>query len=288
MNDELHRSDSDSSVETLVEGVKNSEPWLNDGNIIIRTRTGPQRSLYKVHKSVLALHCHSSSNLLDTISHTELEAAEHDLHDGVPIVDLEDADNDVKSFLKVLYHPEESQRHLPRSFNGRFHMSTFPPTYAGVLRLATKYRASSIREIIVRALKMEGPTELSRWDHQRSLFNLSASADPAHAIVTARESDVPVILPTAFYHLLVVQEMQDPDPPAGKTVLRADLSILTADDLRKLTLGRAALRSSFFNAVFEKLKLIPRKACQRRERSHVPSWVPYSACCAGVICWLHR
>jgi hypothetical protein len=86
------------------------------------------------------------------------------------------------------------------------------------------------------------------------------------------------ILPVVFYDLARVHEVITPNPREG--FRRADLSVLTADDLRRLTQGRGALRGRFIDRITNLLALILHDDCKRIT---VPGKL--SPCHAGLKRW---
>ncbi|KAI0057275.1 hypothetical protein BV25DRAFT_1902750 [Artomyces pyxidatus] len=96
--------------------VESDALWLQDGNLIIRTTstsTPPTRTLYKVHKYTLALHCEVFSSLWNG-PQTAFEVAS-EKYNGLPIMDLTDEEEDDWNFLKALYLPKATQVHAPMS-----------------------------------------------------------------------------------------------------------------------------------------------------------------------------
>ena len=90
--------------------------------------------------------------------------------------------------------------------------------------------------------------------------------------------DVLEILPVVFYDLARVHEVITPNPREG--FRRADLSYLTADDLRRLTQGRGALRGRFNDRIANLLALISHDNCKRIVAPGKPS-----PCHAGLKRW---
>ncbi len=86
------------------------------------------------------------------------------------------------------------------------------------------------------------------------------------------------ILPVVFYDLARVHEVITPNPREG--FRRADLSVLTADDLRRLTQGRGALRGRFIDRITNLLALNPHDDCKRIAVPGKPS-----PCHAGLKRW---
>ena len=78
--------------------------WLQDGTIVLRAVSPHTHTLYKVHKSVLALH---SSVFRDIFSGPQAAFdAGSEWYDGVPLMEMPDPPEDVDSFLKALYFSE--------------------------------------------------------------------------------------------------------------------------------------------------------------------------------------
>ena len=86
------------------------------------------------------------------------------------------------------------------------------------------------------------------------------------------------ILPVVFYDLVRVHEVIAPNPHEG--FRRADLSVLTAEDLRRLTQGRGALRGKFLDGITNLLVVLPHDDCKRMP---VPGKPPL--CHAGLKNW---
>ena len=87
------------------------------------------------------------------------------------------------------------------------------------------------------------------------------------------------ILPVVFYDLMRVHEVISPNPREG--FRRADLSVLTADDLRRLTQGRGALRGRFLDLVANLSDLLPLEA----GKCHILVPGRPSPCHAGLKKW---
>ncbi|KAI0046921.1 hypothetical protein FA95DRAFT_1606490 [Auriscalpium vulgare] len=167
------RSENDSESDTF-NIVRSPELWFPTGDIIIRatseaTASPRTRTLYKVHKDILALHCTAFADIFGGPQAAFEGVSEQD--EGAPVMDLTDAEEDVAAFLKALYFPTETHSHSKASnpyLNGR-DWKLIPPSYHGILRLATKYVAQGIRKVIIEALLLEWPTELSEWDKLRTV-----------------------------------------------------------------------------------------------------------------------
>ena len=92
------------------------------------------------------------------------------------------------------------------------------------------------------------------------------------------EYNVLDILPVVFYDLVRVHEVIAPNP--HERFRRADLSVLTAEDLRRLTQGRGALRGKFLDRITNLLVVLPHDDCKRVAVPGKPS-----PCRAGLKKW---
>ncbi|KAI0054909.1 hypothetical protein BV25DRAFT_1922262 [Artomyces pyxidatus] len=232
-----HRADREKEIQI----VESPDLWLTDGKVVIRTvlESSPlTHTLYKVHKHTLGLpvHCTAFASLFDGPQAAFDVGSEQ--HDGVPVMDLPDAAEDVRDFLKAL----ETQLHLSPS--------------SPIL----KYDAEDIRTIVVNAFKTEWPLSLSEWDLLRSQREEALAAQPASAnykdtirlypdagkiIRLARDCDVPDLLPVAFYSLLCSTELNVSSSPFHGHHLES----LSLSDVKCLAKGRARLRTMFGHVV---------------------------------------
>ncbi|KAI0048861.1 hypothetical protein FA95DRAFT_1604826 [Auriscalpium vulgare] len=200
-----------------VEDIESPDLWFDDGNIIIRaiaaTDTTPStRTMYKLHKFVLARHCSVFALLFEGPQDAFAAASEH--RDGLPVMDLTDQPEELRSFLKALYLPGETHIHCHPSsvpFDDRW--TLFPALYYGILRLAFKYDASDIQDVVLPVFKAQWPSKLAGWDQlqvpdpqaappQDTLMNVDyVHPDPVSAIRLAVECNISHVLPLAYYSL---------------------------------------------------------------------------------------
>jgi hypothetical protein len=103
--------------------VRHSLLWFTDGNIVMRTSSlgsydlSPVYTLYKVHKSILALN---ATFFADTFSGgTDLFDSALGQYDGTPVIDMPEPAMDVEIFLKAALITKCVLRHIPAfvSFN---------------------------------------------------------------------------------------------------------------------------------------------------------------------------
>ena len=102
--------------------------------------------------------------------------------------------------------------------------------------------------------------------------------ESARTLRLAMDYNVLEILPVVFYDLARVHEVITSNPREG--FRRADLSYLTADDLRLLTQGRGALRGRFNDRIINLLAVISHDDCKRIAVPGKPS-----LCHAGLKRW---
>ncbi|KAI0054912.1 hypothetical protein BV25DRAFT_1833470 [Artomyces pyxidatus] len=249
------RQRTEGAEEEDIKEEESPDLWLKDGSIIIRTiskDSPPTHTLYKVHKYILALHCSVFAALFEGPQAAFAIGSEH--HDGIPIMDLPDDAEDVHDFLTALYFPKETQRHttvMSPVRDGEWKM--FPYSYFGVLRLAAKYDAAEIRDLLVPVLKASFPAVFEDWHHLQAVIiaaDIPESPgedyllESVQFIRLAEACNVPDVLPVVLYELSCL--FDDMDPEANfyhESFSSAMPSELTSDHLVKLMIGKAQIRS---------------------------------------------
>ncbi|KAI0045980.1 hypothetical protein FA95DRAFT_1680108 [Auriscalpium vulgare] len=232
--------------------TKSDIVWVPDGDLVIRTvekdSEGPfvVHTLYRVHKAVLALHCGAFASMFQGEQAAFEVASER--YEGVSVMELPDAAEDVKHFLDAMYHPKRLRRHQPEFGEVSLYEERwpeFPESYCGVLRLATKYDAQDMRQQVGTALAQLWPYDLDDWDAVEELATGFGPdyREPGKYIRLATANDMPEVLPAMFYDLAratdnALSEMELEDQEQYK----ADLDLLTPSELRRLILGKASLR----------------------------------------------
>ncbi|KII89405.1 hypothetical protein PLICRDRAFT_53836 [Plicaturopsis crispa FD-325 SS-3] len=174
---------------------------------------------FRVHKTVLASHAGVFKDMFSITPPAVMEE-----YDGVPLVILHDDPKDLKAFLHIIYdaHPiSVVQPRHPETAN----------ILRGPLKLATKYQADTLREWMVTVLERDWPSTLDEWDALSQPRHKSAvPLDPAQVICIARESNVPSILPLAFYMLSELASSRWTEYP---DLTRQDFQVLAAG-IRKM------------------------------------------------------
>ncbi|KAI0315096.1 hypothetical protein OF83DRAFT_1133649 [Amylostereum chailletii] len=238
---------------------RSSDLWLSDGTIILRTsdHASNVQTLFRVHKSTLALHSTFFRDLFDGPQTAFDTASER--YDDLPVMDMADDPKDVDDFLKAMYFPRYTSRHLGSTLQD-LDKSAFPGMYGGILRLCQKYDAPDIRGLVVDAIRKEWPENLSIWDLRRQELDIARDGvegnelaaitpkdvypSPAQAIRLAMDFDIPEILPVAFYDL-ACHFMASPRESGHNSVTL--LAPLSSNELQKLIVGMSALRDNLQN-----------------------------------------
>jgi hypothetical protein len=145
----------------------------------------------------------------------------------------------------------------------------------GILKLATKYNITPLRQRIISHLEDDWPTTLDAWvaayyaeERLAGQYEDLAGEDgrldgilyddrlpePGSAIRLAQDLDVPSILPSAFYALsrIPIRYNRDGDPSPGRDPLArtARWALLDRQDLRNLLHGMQALARAYDNVLF--------------------------------------
>lgn len=85
---------------------KSSHVYLNDGNIILHANSteSEEATVFRVHKSILALICTVSRDLFGDDSAMVLDHASAHF-EGIPIMETHDDAKDLEDFLRALHFP---------------------------------------------------------------------------------------------------------------------------------------------------------------------------------------
>ncbi|KAF7359030.1 BTB domain-containing protein [Mycena sanguinolenta] len=176
------------------------ELWFEDGSLVIQAGN----SQYRVYRGILAMYSPVFQDMLSLP-----QPLDSDLVDNCPLVRLTDAEEEVTSFLKAIFHPT--------SFPS-FPAQTRLCTILGCLRLSHKYEVDHLRRRALIHLSSVYRTKLSKAEvvfRNESKERLPSKTrswkwtvqDPRSGtaillvIQVAREVNAPWILPHAFYDL---------------------------------------------------------------------------------------
>ncbi|KZV76851.1 hypothetical protein PENSPDRAFT_747407 [Peniophora sp. CONT] len=252
--------------------VRSQDFYFNDGTIVLRTlsKKKNQYTLFRVHKSLLALHCTVFRDMLGDGDTMHFENASEEC-DGVPLMHLHDDFMDVDDFLRALYQPEFMHRHTNLD-RYDLQMSDFPEMYSRSMVLAKKCGAEKLIDVFSDALRQTWPSE---WNKNEAVLKGRAaivdtredirpnteeihkfSPNPVWTIRMAVDLDIPDVLPCAFVALCArlgpgtsVTDME------GEGELPDDIddctSVLTATELLCLITGGRSMASYVYEYVTE-------------------------------------
>ncbi|TFK52477.1 hypothetical protein OE88DRAFT_1627806 [Heliocybe sulcata] len=176
---------------------KQGEPWFDDGNIVLLT--DPDGIAFKVHRGVLSRHSEIFQSMFQIPQPSDLPLME--TLDGCQVVRMYDLPVELSNLIKTLYDGVSFQY---RNADDFFYL-------AGILRLSSKYFISHLRLQAIRHLTTVWSYTLRGHDEMvDNALSLPALPHPTisypyvhplHVVNLARETNVSVVLPSAFYFL---------------------------------------------------------------------------------------
>ncbi|KAI0035505.1 hypothetical protein K488DRAFT_68312 [Vararia minispora EC-137] len=269
-------SSSNAATDQQTVVIRHPVLWLDDGNIVLRT-TSPAtveapttQTLYRIHKSILALNATFFEDMF--AGGADVFDAASEQCQGFPVIDMPDPAEDVEPFLKSIF-VSNWMLDILRGCNASNRAALFPAEFEPVLRLATKYGATAIRQAAVEALQAAWPSSLAVWDKQQGarryavnqavvtsgshfaspeyICMLQAAVpryypNPVVALRLAHDCDVPTILPVVYYALAVAHGMRVPEDLLSAARKRsADLSGLSSTEFTRLLDGLTRIQYKF-------------------------------------------
>ncbi|KAI0034626.1 hypothetical protein K488DRAFT_45007 [Vararia minispora EC-137] len=177
------------------------DPWFTDGNIVLLSDSDPPETIlaFKVHRGVVARH----SEVFQTMFDLPPPMGEPiEMLEGCPVVHMiGDRANELGDFIKALYDGAVFQH---RDISDFFYVT-------GILRLATKYLVTRLREQAIRHLTETWPYTLQGHDAMvdRALSSPSIGnasypyVHPLHVLNASREANVSVTIPAVLYFLSI-------------------------------------------------------------------------------------
>jgi len=222
--------------------LKHGDLWFSDGSVVLQAAS----TLFRVHKSQLARRSVVFSDMFTlpqpVVSTSHVTFADES-HEGCPVVRLHDTAQDVANLLLALYDGPTFGDNDPDDF----------AIVSGILRLSTKYAMDSLRSKAIAHLNIAWPTSLKGWDLREDkahACDLASSAEhtslypsPIDIINLARETNVPSLLPAAFYDIsryTFSQIFEPVDDEPSRFRGAAAGGTLSSDDMRRLALGKEA------------------------------------------------
>ncbi|KAJ7497605.1 hypothetical protein FB451DRAFT_1017706 [Mycena latifolia] len=226
-----------------------------DGNIVLSAVDATNCIIYfRLHQSILSAHSPVFAGMFGVPPPSRV-----DTYDGVPLVEMPDDADALRTFIALLYEPQCISVILKgEDFAARM----FEPVV-----LARKYQVDWIRTMVASHLEHQWPLTLAGWDRIANAevtvalagedpeswepddsLKLHRLPEPVTAIRLARECDVPAVLPLAFLHLL--RQPLEVDPGSlndlHATVWQApERGLLAPEDLDRLFLARERMGKWF-------------------------------------------
>ncbi|TFY79927.1 hypothetical protein EWM64_g4088 [Hericium alpestre] len=184
LSDEVEQVESIENNSTVPLFTK-SDPWFDDGNIILSCgNTG-----FRVHQGVLALHSPVFKDMLTVGNPGGV------LFEGCGVVALTDDADDVRHLLNAMYLIEYG--------SGRERSLEM---LSSMLRMSTKYVVDRFRKQVIQRLSSMFPSTLAKYTAAVRDRRILAKLDPIAAVQLSLDCDVPSILPTALYLCIIREE----------------------------------------------------------------------------------
>ncbi|KIK55447.1 hypothetical protein GYMLUDRAFT_175576 [Collybiopsis luxurians FD-317 M1] len=174
--------------------TKDEKFWFYDGSIVLWV----EDTHFRVHQTVLS----NSSEIFSTLF-TLPQPDNNQLQDtieGCPIVQLHDRSKDFRDLLNALYNPSHFD-----DFPADAELDDILNFIMGILHLSSKYVIQSLRRKCITLFTRTLPATLEDYDARASRGKLSSKHLKSNVIMRAirlaQETDVPIVLPFAFYCL---------------------------------------------------------------------------------------
>ncbi|TDL16720.1 hypothetical protein BD410DRAFT_689424, partial [Rickenella mellea] len=162
--------------------------WFKDGDIIFTTNA----TIFRVHRGVLSMHASVFADMFslpypnsDNVNPT---------FDGLPVVEVSDADDDFAHLLHLFYDRRYYQHGTETTFD----------KISGLLRMSTKYQMDELRGEIISHLALAYPSMLEKYKEAidpKVQLPLFPPFKGQHFVIVAlaRETDASALLPAALW-----------------------------------------------------------------------------------------
>ncbi|KAJ6581624.1 hypothetical protein B0H19DRAFT_1116050 [Mycena capillaripes] len=200
--------------------ITRSDIWYPDGSVVLQV----QDTQFRVHWSVLAQH---SSFFRDMQALPQ--PPDGPSVDGCPVVELQDAIEDVKHLLPALYDPTLL-----------FQNTLSFPVVAALIRLGRKYDFRKLLDAAVELVMCENPATLEGYqapNRAKSIIYYPGIEFDMLALV--RENNIQSALPCAYYRVVKTYSQKQLFDGVART--DGTLATLAAVDLRQCNLSREKL-----------------------------------------------
>ncbi|KXN88161.1 hypothetical protein AN958_07620 [Leucoagaricus sp. SymC.cos] len=227
------------------------DPWFEDGNIVLVTHETP--TAFRLHRGVLARHSEIFRDMLD-FPQPEVKLVDYE---GCQVICMYDGPLELSNLVKALYDGPQFQN---RCLDDFFYL-------AGILRLASKYFITNLRTQAIRFLAQTWSFTLEGHDQmvETALRSPNVSdlsypyVHPLHVLNLARETNLQIVLPSAFY-FLSLYSLAD--------ILKADHPKLQPEHTSKPSSTLSPTDIQFYTTMYQyRLHLIlhfVRQFCERR------------------------
>ncbi|KAF9525773.1 hypothetical protein CPB83DRAFT_908890 [Crepidotus variabilis] len=162
--------------------------YFTDGSVVLIVES----TALRIHQSILGRHSDVFSGMWDVPQPTSMES-----YDGCPTVVLPDSLDDFVDVVSVLYDPF-LHSHFDK-LDSQTNLKELISFISGILRISTKYNMQQIRAKCISIIQDKFPSTLAGCDDvlKRKLQYRPSEID--RIIPLARETNVPRVLPWAFY-----------------------------------------------------------------------------------------
>ncbi|KAJ7069646.1 hypothetical protein C8F01DRAFT_522040 [Mycena amicta] len=183
------------SISNLIPEQNRGVPWFEDGNVILMSND----TAFKVRSQAvadMALECTQVYKGLigqqSPVLRDMIEDGSPEIIDGCPAISLDDSTTDLAHFLNVIHGCERP-----------FRLTTKNDflIIAGILRIATKYEAKTLRQRALVPLAQAYPSTLPEWDDVFESHSLLWVLDAVTTVNLARELNALSLLPSALAFL---------------------------------------------------------------------------------------
>ncbi|KAF9008530.1 hypothetical protein BDZ89DRAFT_1078983, partial [Hymenopellis radicata] len=203
--------------------IQDDKFWFSDGSIILISE---DKKAFRVHLVVLAMHSQYFKDMVEQAQPSAADAADHSLQQ----LPLADSSEDISCFLHFIYTPWYFTVGEPTPFK----------QLSGMLRLSTKYLCDQLRQGIIKHLMMIYPRERAKLLPLSPLIPAENKVDHSLlAIQMGQESNIPEILPIAFYHAATI----DPIHLLAHPDVSSDIKLA-------VSVGRACLVDAVFKTAW--------------------------------------
>ncbi|KAJ8522234.1 hypothetical protein ONZ45_g1183 [Pleurotus djamor] len=221
-----------------LEFTDHPELYHDDGNVILKCRAST--TIFRVHKSILSKHSPVFKDILDRAASAPFPVKFRDCW----LVEVDDDFDDMAALLRTIY--DAFNIAVPSELS----VEEFP-SFAGLLRVTTKYRVERVRSILLDRLHQEWPSSydqhlakvasFSAQYHARDANAEDIIVHPASVIALLRDCNyTPSSLLAPLFYDLSTRTWQFGEDPASTGY---HLAPLNTSEMERFVVGITKLRS---------------------------------------------